>query len=84
MTKTVEALCRELLENPGLFAALKESVKTGKVEDFLRAQDCGASPAELKVCLQKQTVELPEQDLERVAGGSRPKPTDDEFVFPLT
>lgn len=67
--KTVEKLCEELTQNKELSDALLEALKAGKVEDFLKAQDCPASREELKSCLHKMAAELPDEDLEQVDGG---------------
>ena len=73
--KTLQKFYEEVKASDDLKKSLAEAVKSGKVTEFLKAHDCDATADELKEFVagkaaQDQPVELSEEELEMVAGGT--------------
>lgn len=69
---TIEALYKEILASDELKSAFVEAVKAQKLGDFLKAQGCEATEAEVVdflKSLRKGEGELADDELSAVAGG---------------
>ena len=72
--KTLQEVYEEVKASDDLKKSLAESVKAGKVTEFLKAHDCDATVEELKEFVAEKAakdrpIELSEDELEMVAGG---------------
>ena len=66
--KNLEELYRDILSNEELKAQFAEAIKAQKLEEFLKAQGCEATPEEVKEFLESQkdaSVDV----LDSIAGG---------------
>ena len=66
--KNLEELYRDILSNEELKAQFAEAIKAQKLEEFLKAQGCKATPEEVKEFLESQkdaSVDV----LDSIAGG---------------
>ncbi len=73
--KTAQELYGEIIASDELKKAFVEAMKAGKLEDFLKAQDCEATEEEIKEYVETKAaedapIELSDDELKRVAGGS--------------
>ena len=69
---TIEALYKEIIASDELKSAFVEAVKAQKLGDFLKAQGCDATEAEVVdflKSLRKGEGELADDELSSVAGG---------------
>lgn len=69
---TIEALYKEIIASDELKSAFVEAAKAQKLGDFLKAQGCDATEAEVIdfiKSLQKAEGELADDELSAVAGG---------------
>ena len=73
--KTMQELYSEIMASDEQKKAFIEAMKTGKLEDFLKAHDCEASVEEVKEFIEMRAaedtpIELSESELKQVAAGS--------------
>ncbi|MBQ7592917.1 MAG: Nif11-like leader peptide family RiPP precursor [Synergistaceae bacterium] len=73
--KTLQEFYEEVKTSDELKKALAEAAKSGKITEFLKAHDCDATADELKEFVagkvaQDKPVELSDEELENVAGGT--------------
>ncbi len=73
--KTAQELYDEIIASDELKKAFAEAMKAGKLEDFLKAQDCDIAEEEIKEFIEAKAAEdapidLSEDELKHVAGGS--------------
>ena len=78
--KTLQEFYDEVKTSDELKKALAEAAKSGKITEFLKAHDCDATADELKEFVagkvaQDKPMELDEEALENVAGGTAPMPS---------
>ena len=69
---TIEALYKRIIASDELKSAFVEAVKAQKLGDFLKAQGCEATEAEVVdflKCMRKGEGELADDELSAVAGG---------------
>ena len=68
--KSLDELYKEVQENEELKKEFVAAFKEGKVEEFLKANDCDASASDVMAFLNSQRDEAAsEDDLAKVAGG---------------
>ena len=68
--KSIDELYKEVQENEELKKEFVAAFKEGKVEEFLKANDCDASASDVMAFLNSQRDEAAsEDDLAKVAGG---------------
>ena len=67
--KTFQEFYNEILANDELKAAFAEAAKSGKTEEFLKAQGCEVTAEELAEFLKSQTGELSDEELDNASGG---------------
>lgn len=73
--KTMQELYSEIAASDELKGALVEAMKANKVEDFLKAHGCEATPEEVQEFIEDKAagddpIELSEDELRYVVGGS--------------
>ena len=73
--KTIQELYSEIMANDELKKAFVESMKAGKLEDFLKAHGCEATAEEVQEFMDAKAagdvpIELSDDELKLVAGGS--------------
>ena len=70
--KTLPELKKEIVADENLRKAYSEAIRAGKTAEFLKAQGCDATVEDLKEFLLKDmNGELPDDELDNVAGGGR-------------
>lgn len=80
---TIEALYKKIIASDELKAAFAEAVKAQKLDEFLKAQGCEATEAEIMdflKSLRKGEGELADDELSAVAGGCN----STEAIYSLT
>ena len=80
---TIEALYKKIIASDELKAAFAEAVKAQKLDEFLKAQGCEATEAEVVdflKSLRKGEGELADDELNSVAGGC----TSTEAIYSMT
>ena len=73
--KTIQELYSEIMANDELKKAFVESMKAGKLEDFLKERGCEATEEEVKEFVETKAasdapIELSDDELKHVAAGS--------------
>ena len=73
--KTLQNLYDEVMDNDDEKMAFVKAMKEGSVEDFLKQHGCNATAKEAEEFLEAKVaedipIELSEEELDRVAGGS--------------
>ena len=73
--KTIQELYSEIMANDEMKKAFVESMKAGKLEDFLKAHGCEATEEEVKEFVETKAasdapIELSDDELKHVAAGS--------------
>ena len=66
--KTIEELCKAVLADNDLKAQCAEAIKAQKLDEFLKAQGCGATAEEVKAFLESKK-EVSVDELDDTAGG---------------
>lgn len=67
--KSMESLYKEILSNESLRQALANAGKAGRMEKFLKDQNCEADPSQWEAFLREKGVELSDEAVEDVSGG---------------
>lgn len=74
--KTLQELYKEIIASNELKKAFLEAAKDDKMTDFLKAQGCDATEADLETMMNGQSdQELSDEELDNVAGGTCNKVT---------
>ena len=80
--KTLQELYTEIMGSNELKKAFAEAAKDGKLEDFLKANGCEGTEADVTAFLQgKANQELSDEELDNAAGGGCSKETQNRAIF---